>query len=636
MGGLLMKTYRKLVLAFAVLVLSAAFFHTPCIDAETSDLPAFDAYIIFSSQGYLVKGIFKEFTPDIARIQPQYSLDGKIYHTCGVEWDLNSLGSEDPEKITYMQDQTCLYQSHEPLKNYLSGEIDRFYLKLCLTHEDGTTLVTRPSVIDRGALQPLPEGINLIATFTSSMSVRQMRPYVRYGRYQITVSADATPEEILSYLPDTLPIEIQLQKGIDHFTEGVTECPVTWKPLPSFSLIPGESVTISDAAEEIVVPVGTVLNTPMGIFQLEEPVKIDEPGLSDEVELVLNAARDGNPTGVLTMENDGLEFAFDQKPTGATSIRAYTITEHETKWTELDKVPLLTAIDSQPSVPNSGYTLVLENDQEPLRSYLAAKETGGTPVPFIVGLKIEGGVYDGRQLLLTWPETYDLPLQLPELGGAGGNENNAGAGNTGDGTAEGQRPVLPQASEQPPVLPQVSEQLEENLPEHTPAVSSIQSSGGKGQPDQKVENRSDGLFDVTPLSVFTRTLGSSRASAKTHVRTPFPAPSGTGTSPQTGSSDVQIRNPLPAADAETSPSDQDTTAGTSGTQTGTFVTQSAETPCPPAQMKQASSVLPAETSTTGGISIAVIVIAAICIAGTGIFILMRKKKSGDLPDKTNH
>lgn len=59
-------------------------------------------------------------------------------------------------------------------------------------------------------------------------------------------------------------------------------------------------------------------------------------------------------------------------------------------------------------------------------------------------MKIEGGVYDGRQLVLAWPDTYRLPPALPKIGGTGGNESNAGSDNNADSTEEGQRPHLPQ------------------------------------------------------------------------------------------------------------------------------------------------------------------------------------------------
>lgn len=413
------------------------------------EAPLFCANIEYSWEGYVVKGTFTEFPDNLSHIHTLYSPDGDIWQECREEWDLQLLGTEDPVELSHLQTQICLYDSFEPLKSYLAGTLDRFHLKLRLTLKDGRTYESQTAVIDRGEPQPVPEGITLTASFAPSMRVLERNPFKYYGRYQITVSPTATPEDISAFLPDTIPIQVDLQQGIDFFAGDIIDCPVTWKSLSLPPLIAGESVTITEAAEEIVVPGGTLLRTPLGVYRLDEPLAVKQDMFSDEVRLVLNVtAGDGNPTGVLCCENAGLEAAFDLKPTGATAIHAYAYSDQETGWVELPDLRLLDEVNSQPSTANSGYALVLRNDQEPYRSYLAAEAAGNTPTPFIIGMKIEGGVYNGRQLVLTWPDTYQLPPDLPEVGGAGGNENNAGSDNKGDSTEEGQRPNLPQNQEE--------------------------------------------------------------------------------------------------------------------------------------------------------------------------------------------
>lgn len=409
------------------------------------EAPEFSASIEYSWEGYVVKGTFTEFPADISQIRALYSLDSEIWQECIDEWDLHLLGTENPSALAKLQTQTCLYSNFEPLRSYLEGTLDRFYLKLRLTLKNGSTYESQTAVIDRGAVQPVPEGTTLTASFASSISIIEKNPFRYYGRYQLTVSPTATPEDISAFLPGTLPIKIDLQQGRQYIAGGIIDCPVTWKPLSLPPLTAGESITISDAAEEIVVPSGTLLSTPVGDYRLDESLTFSQDMLSDEVRLVLNVtAGDGNPTGVLSRENNGLEAAFDLKPTGATAIRAYTLSDQDSGWVELPAVPFLDAVNAQPSTANSGYTLVIKSDQEPYRSYLAAETAGDTPTPFMVGLKIEGGVYNGRQLVLTWPDTYELPPNLPKVGGAGGNENNAGSDNIDDSTEEGQRPNLPQ------------------------------------------------------------------------------------------------------------------------------------------------------------------------------------------------
>lgn len=408
------------------------------------EAPPFSASVQLIPQGYSVIGTFTDFPADISIVQPIYSLDGENYQVCDVEWDLHWLGEENEEAQKKLQNQRCVRGNIEPLKSYLEGKLDRFYVKLRLTKENGVSYDTQAAVIDRGEPQPLPEGITPIAKFVSGMLVREMRPIRYYGRYQLTVKENATWEEISAYLPDTLPVEIQLQNGIEHVTEGFVDCPVTWKPASLSELTAGESVVILDAAEEIMVPGGTLLKTPLGIFPLEEAVGMDQYGLTDEVRLVLNVvAEDAEPAGVLAADYTGLKMAFNLKPTGATSIQVYTLRVGDEKWEEHSGIRLLAAVNSQPSTTSSGYALVLESQQEPFRSYQAAQLAGEEPTPFFVGLEIKGGVYDGKQFVLAWPNTYELPLGLPEFGGAGGNEGNAGADNKDDSTQEGQRPDLP-------------------------------------------------------------------------------------------------------------------------------------------------------------------------------------------------
>lgn len=446
-----MKIHQKLTAALAALLI---IFNSIPIFAKEPDVPAFDeepafdANIEYSFQGYVVKGTLSEFPPNAILIQTLYSLDGETYQVCEEPWDLHLLSTEDTGEPAKLQRQVCLYAGNEPLKSYLAGALDRFYVKLHLTLENGDTYETQTAVIDRGEPQMLPDRLTPTATFAPSMLVRKANPFRYCGRYQLTVSEDTAPEDISALLPNTLPVEIQLADGLNHVAGGTIDCPVTWKPLSLPRLTAGSPVTIADAAEELVIPSGTLLNTPIGIFRLDEPLTIDQYALTDEVELVLNVVAKGeSPTGVLSAENTGLQAAFNLKPTGATTIRAYILSEGASKWTELPHLPLLEAVNSHPSTANSGYTFILDNNTEPYRSYLTAKAAGNDPTPFWVALVIEGGVYNGRQLVLTWPDTYDVPPDLPDIAGAGGNEANAGADNRDDSNEDGQRPDLPREPE---------------------------------------------------------------------------------------------------------------------------------------------------------------------------------------------
>ena len=427
------------------------------------EAPAFSARIKLSTQGYIAEGTFTEFPPDISLVEPLYSLDGKNWQSCERNWyPLLPEHMDNEVTVKKLQNQACLSENQEPLKSYIARQLDRFYLKLRLTRENGIAYESQTAVIERSAPKPLPEDYETAASFPSSMLVRQFRPYICYGRYQITISEASTPEEIAAFLPDTLPIKVDILHENNGIAMATVDCPVTWKPLSLPELIAGQSITIADAAEKIAVPRGTILDTPAGAFQLEQPLYMDKFGLSDEIRLVFNVVEENEePAGALSQNNAGLDIAFHQKPTGATDIRAYVLAEGETTWTELSGASLLETVNAQPSTPGSGYGLLLGKNQEPYKSFLEAEAAGEKPVPFFLGLKIEGGVYDGRQLILPWPHSYHLPLQLPVLGGSGGNEGNAGADNKDDSTAEGQRPNLPQepgnSTEEQPAPPQDAE-----------------------------------------------------------------------------------------------------------------------------------------------------------------------------------
>ena len=421
---------------------------TERVDLTVPDeTPVFSAHVEYSPQGYVARGTFTEFLPCTSLVQPLYSLDGEVWQTCRTTWNMQWLNRDTADDLRYLQTQTCLYGTDEPLAGYLAGQLDRFYLKLQITLENGLTYETQAAVIDRGDPQPIPEEFNAVASFVPSMLIHQWSPFIYYGQYQITVSASATPEDIFALLPDTLPIEIQLYTGIDFVTNAVADCPVTWKPLSLSQLTAGESVTITDAAEEIIVPAGTLLNTPNGIFQLNEPLSFEH----DDLRLILNVvAGNAEPTGVLSGYFEGLELSFNLKPTGATAIRAYIFSGDESEWAEIPDPLLPEKVNAPSSTANSAYTFLLKSTMEPYQSYLTAWNAGEEPAPFWVGLKIEGGVYDGKQLILAWPDTYELPARLPVLSGCGGNECNAGADNKNDSTSEGQRPDLPQNPEDKP------------------------------------------------------------------------------------------------------------------------------------------------------------------------------------------
>lgn len=290
-----MKIYFKLMAALAVLLIIANGFPAFTVRAEdkgavsSGETQMFCASVEYSFQGYVVKGSLTELISDIRVVQPVYSLNGQTWQPCGVEWNLNWLSREDSCRITDLQNQICIYNNMEPLKSYLAGRLDRFYLKLRITRENGIICETNAAVIERKAVQQVPEEITFVAAFTPSMRVFERNPFHYYGRYQMYINAGTAPQEISALLPDTIPVEIQINKGNNFIASGVVDCPVRWKPLPLIRLTAGEAVTIPDAAEELVIPAGTLVSTPIGVYSLNEPLKVAQDAImTDEIRLMLN------------------------------------------------------------------------------------------------------------------------------------------------------------------------------------------------------------------------------------------------------------------------------------------------------------------------------------------------------------
>ena len=104
--------------------------------------PVFQAKIEYNFQGYVVMGTFTEFPSDTSLVEPVYSLDGETWEECGLEWNLQWLGSEDESLISKLQTQICLYPSFEPLKSYLSETLDCLLFSLPRCALQSGTLTT--------------------------------------------------------------------------------------------------------------------------------------------------------------------------------------------------------------------------------------------------------------------------------------------------------------------------------------------------------------------------------------------------------------------------------------------------------------------------------------------------------------
>lgn len=113
------------------------------------EVPMFEACLEYTPQGWIMKGIYKDFSLDTILVQPMCSTDGESYRECGQEWNSQWLGSENEAERKALQNQRCLYDSEEPLKSYLAKERNCFYIKLRIVREGGIIYETQAAIIER-------------------------------------------------------------------------------------------------------------------------------------------------------------------------------------------------------------------------------------------------------------------------------------------------------------------------------------------------------------------------------------------------------------------------------------------------------------------------------------------------------
>ena len=400
--------------------------------------PAFTTVIKHrGGAGWVLMGRFEAFTPDIKDVTPCWSLDGvQFQRSDDWQWLLDK-GAE----------QTCMAPSQEPFSSYLDGHIDLFYVKLHITTWSGQAYDTQVAVVSRNDPQPQPEGtVVAVAYPVMTMAVFERDERKLCGRWQVTAREGTAWDTLAAWLPDTLPIELQLMQGGTAIDWGSVRWGVTWETPEAFTPdVGGSPYVIKDAAEPLDLAAG--LEVPMynGIYRLNETPDFASQGASDQVNLFINVVPGDARAKIHLFDNGNdrgaLSLAFEEKPTGATAIRYYYLTEGMEDWTLvgdlLDKLP----VDAVPKAKEYGDVPLFTEEDTPYREY---KEAGQ---PFLVGIEIEGGVFDGELHTLSWPGDYDPPPSTPDFNGSGGNENNAGGGSGGSDDGNGQRPDLPDEEE---------------------------------------------------------------------------------------------------------------------------------------------------------------------------------------------
>ena len=484
-------------------------------------LPAFSAEFKWEKYAsYSVVGHFQGFTPNIARIRCAYSWAGVTYQysdptSLSALWDLSYMGDETVRE--FLENQEVAERYAEPLVSFLDGDKNSFYLRLEITEEIGLVngdvqyaepYYSEPVFLSRNTEpESLPEHLAPRAAFGFDLSVsetdgtdygddwypdddwEELPTYTR-GQYRVTVRENATAEEIIALLPDTVPVRVRLwdTQTQEKYTFGDVSCPVVWdedklrEQLADGSLKAGEMLVLEDMAQPVVVSAGTQVETALGTYILRDPLPFKTRYDFGDITLVLHPVEEGAVPQIALREfrfeesasdnEDPLSLAFWNKPSGATSIRAYA-RSGETRW-ELGGLLDCRSVDHNQSHALYGYIELLEPNEEPYRSYLA-----GEIESFSIGIEIDGGVFDGQRIELPWPGDYEYPEEIFDPFDNEGQENNAGNGyeEVDGGNNGGVREWLtPVAEEQAPQgwTPPLTVPPKENQPA-PPAVDDVES-----------------------------------------------------------------------------------------------------------------------------------------------------------------
>lgn len=283
-------------------------------------------------------------------------------------------------------------------------------------------------------------------------TVTERMGWRRNIKYSITATRGSAPEEIL--FPQTIPVEVQVHKGIDVAFMGTCPYGVRWQAQAATA---DENIAVYPL-DTLFLPAQTtdfVIRNRLHRFSTaEDGISVLYPSVTEVMQsgpsanLYVSFVEEGYlPTVALAWNNSALEAIFDYKPTGALALEVYTAADGE-NWT------LANRIDCSDGLPgdiykNTGYSTAILSQQQ-TDTLLAASHEDPARQGFFVKLRVIGGPLGNREMApdgtftytdtapLKWPENYEFePGGSGDTTGSGGNQGNTGADNDGTG---GQRP----------------------------------------------------------------------------------------------------------------------------------------------------------------------------------------------------
>lgn len=420
-----------------------------------------------------------------AAIYPEYSIDGYLFSPAVDALGEQVVWNDIPQYTGSGGDKQYLVGTAEPMKSFLDRTYDTFYFRMKI-EGDNYNGYSEVYFIERDMIpQPIPDKSEVLAVLPPSSNVKGAWFQSPRGLCHVTVREGAGSETLLSYLPDELPVRINLKitdadANLIAIGMEAVRYQVNWK-LPqgelregilkeSAELIPpaGEHVFYGELSTYYIPQLPPVQVTVPDPDNQGEFIWVDEP-FDLEVHIIPADEKISPQFGIAAwnkFNEPQLAFSLAHKPSGAKSIVPEYSVDGGVSWQVVERedgndiIELGYAPDRVPKQENYAAPMFFDNDKSPMKEYLEDTSRG-----FLIRLNIEGGVYHGVTEAFSWPGDYNYapPLYIDtDLEGGGGNRGDVGGGTEGDG---GVRPGIPGQDTEPD---NESALLPEPTPDTTP------------------------------------------------------------------------------------------------------------------------------------------------------------------------
>ncbi|MEG1391167.1 MAG: hypothetical protein RSD07_12460 [Angelakisella sp.] len=425
-------TKKLLAVLLAVLMITVLYMPAYAEEPSEAPTPVFTAEITLAGQGWMVMGRLSELPLGASSVVPYGSVDGTDFVPIN-DWEGTPRDWAIEGGPNAYRKGTVVTSSEQPLSDYLSGNLNQFWVKLNISSPTYNGFSNTVMFERNTTPVPPPEDTSLRERYAGTLRID--RP--PSAKYHVTVREGTTPAELNELLPDTLPVEVQLfYRFTDYLGNAMTSYPVVWQ-LPSL-------LTAGTYVEQATTtpPADCIIHTANGTYHVQ-PGSIAAP-LNLIVTVVPPQAK-AIPL-LNSIDYSGIDISLDPKPTGATAIFGeYSLDGGKTWLAAGGDAPKNATEDNhvERMPKNKSFTAFdyFSIKESPLKEYKEGAITG-----FLVRLRIIDGVFDGYSEVTPWPAKYQYtppPLTSDGDDGSGGNRGDVGSDDKGN---NGLRPNLPTPS----------------------------------------------------------------------------------------------------------------------------------------------------------------------------------------------